>query len=211
MSNKKKIIISVLSLLLCVLVSFAWINEIQIHQGRVLALRFTDATQNPATVATSELTVKLSVNVTEEIYDEITQTREDDEAATLASYNDFAPGSRKKFKLEITNNSKDPTTLRIVLTDIICDNEELRNSIIIGTNGFAGFDAEYPAPEVQNKRLSDGTKDSDNFVLVDHVELPPATLNKTVTIYFYVMFSAAGSENLEDMTFSIGTINFLSL
>ena len=206
MSKKKKILISIFSILLCVLISFAWINEIQTHQGRVLALRF-----EPASVATSELQVKLSVNVAEDEYNEITKLYKEESNPELVSYDNFAPGSRKKFKVDITNLSESPMTLRILLTDIICENEELRNSIIIGTNGFDGFDANYPAPEVQNKLLSDGMNETGGFVLVDHVDLPPSNIEKPVTIYFYVMFTAAGSENLEDLTFSIGTINFLSL
>lgn len=206
MSKKKKITVSIFTILLCVLISFAWINEIQNPHGRVLALRF-----NEAAIATSELEVKLYVDVSEDEFDEITSLYDEEKAPDLESYNDFAPGSRKKFKVEIKNLSEDATTLRILLSDIVCENEELRNNIIIGTNGFNGFDANYPAPEVQNKRLSDGINDSGSFVLVDHVDLPPLDVDNTVTIYFYIMFSAAGSENLEDMTFSIGTINFLSL
>ena len=206
MSNKKSIIISVFSLALCVLVTFAWINELQNPEGRVLALRF-----NEASVATSELEVKLSVNVEDEVYDDITRPCDDDNTQELETYNEFAPGSRKKFKVDITNLSTSSVTLRVILSDIICENEELRDSIVIGTNGFAGFDSNYPAPAVQNKRLSDGIDAAGGFSLVDSVEIPPHNVDKPVSIYFYVLFSAAGSENLENMSFSIGTINFLTL
>lgn len=206
MSNKKKIIISIFSLALCVLVSFAWINELQNPEGRVLALRFKDAA-----VATSELEVKLSVNVEEDIFDDITKLCDEVPEQELESYDDFAPGSRKKFKVDITNLSTSSVTLRVILSDIICENEELQNSIIIGTNGFAGFDSNYPAPLVQNKMLSDGIDASGGFTLVDSVEIPPYNVDKPVSIYFYVIFSASGSENLENMSFSIGTINFLTL
>ena len=67
MSKKKKITVSVFTILLCVLISFAWINEIQNPHGRVLALRF-----NEAAIATSELEVKLYVDVSEDEFDEIT-------------------------------------------------------------------------------------------------------------------------------------------
>jgi hypothetical protein len=206
MSNKKSIIISVFSLALCVLVTFAWINELQNPEGRVLALRF-----NEASVANSELEVKLSVNVEDEVYDDITRPCDDDDTQELETYNEFAPGSRKKFKVDITNLSTSSVTLRVILSDIICENEELRDSIVIGTNGFAGFDSNYPAPAVQNKRLSDGIDAAGGFSLVDSVEIPPHNVDKPVSIYFYVLFSAAGSENLENMSFSIGTINFLTL
>jgi hypothetical protein len=129
----------------------------------------------------------------------------------LETYDEFAPGSRKKFKVDITNLSTSSVTLRVILSDIICENEELRDCIVIGTNGFAGFDSNYPAPAVQNKRLSDGIDAAGGFSLVDSVEIPPHNVDKPVSIYFYVLFSAAGSENLENMSFSIGTINFLTL
>jgi hypothetical protein len=206
MSNKKSIIISVFSLALCVLVTFAWINELQNPEGRVLALRF-----NEASVANSELEVKLSVNVEDEVYDDITRPCDDDDTQELETYDEFAPGSRKKFKVDITNLSTSSVTLRVILSDIICENEELRDSIVIGTNGFEGFDSNYPAPVVQNKRLSDGIDAAGGFSLVDSVEIPPHNVDKPVSIYFYVLFSAAGSENLENMSFSIGTINFLTL
>lgn len=206
MRSRKKIIISIFSLALCILVTFAWINELQNPEGRVLALRLNDAA-----IATSELEVKLSVNVEEEIFDDITKPYKEEDEPNLESYEDFAPGSRKKFKVDITNKSESSVTLRVILSEIICENKELQDSIIIGTNGFDGFDSNYPAPLVQNKMLSDGMDASGAFVLVDSVEIPPNNVDKPVSIYFYVMFSAAGSENLEDMSFSIGVINFLTL
>ena len=101
--------------------------------------------------------------------------------------------------------------LQLLLSDIICEYDELRDNVIIGTNGFEGFTAEYPAPLVQNKSLSDGLTDAGAFSLVDHVEIPPSNSDNPVSIYFYVMFSAAGTELLEDTSFSIGTINLLSI
>lgn len=204
MRKRKKIIISIFSLIMCVLVTFAWINEVQNPEGRLLELEFRDAA-----VATSELDVKLFVNVQDDKFEPITKLY--DEASPngkLESYDNFAPGSRKKFKVDITNSSKTAVRLSVLLSEIICEDEELAGNVIIGTNGFAGFDANYPAPAVQNKLLSEGTDDAGTFILVDSVEIPP---NKPVSIYFYVMFSAAGSENLEDKSFSIGKINFLAI
>lgn len=206
MRNIKKLIISIFSLCLCVLVTFAWINELQNPEGRVMALRFKDAS-----VASSDLIVKLSVNVTEDEFRDITVLCDEVPEQTLESFDNFAPGNRQKFKVDITNLSESPVTLRIILSDIICEDEELRNSIIIGTNGFSGFTADYPPPTVQNKLLSDGMNEAGSFVLVDSVEIPPENLDEPVTIYFYFMFAAYGTENLEDKAFSVGTLNFLTL
>jgi hypothetical protein len=198
--------ISILSLLTCIFVTFAWINEMQNPEGRVMALRLNDAS-----VASSELMVKLYANVEGETFDDITKLCDESDAKELESYDNFAPGSRKKFRVDITNLSNSPLTLRMILSDIICENEELQNSIIIGTNGFDGFNTEYQAPAVENKRLADGMDSNGGFILVESVEIPPNNVDKPVSIYFYVMFAASGSEALEDMSFSIGTINFLTL
>ena len=206
LSNKKKLIISVFSLILCVLVTFAWINEMQNPEGRVLALRFNDAS-----VASSELIVKLSTNIDGDAFSDITKLCDDVPEKTLENFQNFAPGSRQKFKVDITNLSDTAVTLRVILSDIICENEELRECIIIGTNGFAGFDANYPAPSVQNKVLADGMDDAGSFVLLEQVEIPPNNVDAPVSVYFYVMFSASGSEKLENTSFSIGTINFLTI
>ena len=206
MSKTKKIIISILALALCILVTFAWINELQNPEGRVMALRLNDAA-----IASSDRVIKLSVNVEGDIYEDITSFHSDNEDPDLEAYGNFAPGSRKKFKVEITNLSQSPVALRLLLSDIVCENQELRESIIVGTNGFDGFTTDYQPPAVQNKRLIDGMDASGGFTLVDSVEIPPSNSDKPVSIYFYVMFAASGSEALEDMSFSIGTLNFLTL
>ena len=206
MSNRKKLIISIFSLALCVLVTFAWINELQNPEGRVMALRLNDAA-----IATSELEVKLSANVQYETFEDITKLCDEVPDKDLEAYDDFAPGSRKKFKVDITNLSSSPVTLRLILSDIICDYEELRENIIIGTNGFEGFTVDYPAPQVQNRTLAEGLTDAGSFTMVDHVEIPPSNKDNPVSIYFYVMFSAGGTELLEDTSFSIGTLNFLTI
>ena len=206
MSNRKKLVIAIFSLILCVLVTFAWINEIQNPEGRVMALRFQDAS-----IASSELMVKLSMNVGDDEFEDITKLHSEVPDETLETLENFAPGSRQKFKVDLTNLTSDAVTVRILLSDIRCENEELRNNIIIGTNGFEGFTAEYPAPAVQNKLLADEMHGTSGFVLIDSVEIPPDNADAPVSIYFYVMFAAAGSENLENQSFSIGTINFLTI
>ena len=206
MSNRKKLIISIFSLALCILVTFAWINELQNPHGRVMALRLNDAA-----ISSSELEVKLSVDISDNEFNDITKLCDEVNEKDLESFQDFAPGSRKKFKVDITNFSASPVTLRVILSDIICESEELKDSVIIGTNGFNGFTSDYPAPSVQNKRLSDGMGESDSFVLVDYVEIPPNNVDAPVSVYFYVMFAASGTELLENTSFSIGTINFLTI
>ena len=207
MRNRKKIIISIFSLVLCVLVTFAWINEIQNPKGRIMELELKNAS-----ISDSELNVKLSVNVEDDVFRDITQLYDEKNPQQKPeAFKNFAPGVRKKFRVDIANKSESSVTLRLLLSEIECKSEELQKNVIIGTNGFAGFDANYPAPAVQNRRLYEGLDSSGGFILVDSVEITPHNVDSPVTIYFYVMFSAAGTAELEDMSFSIGKINFLTL
>lgn len=222
MRKRKKLIIAIFSLLLCVIVTFAWINEIQNPKGVWMELALEEAS-----VENSALKINLYVNVEDpssknekyeilRTYDEdaVTESETTTEDETLKAFDNFAPGSRKKFKVEITNKSSAPIRMSMVLSDIFVENEALGNCIIIGTNGFEGFSNAYPAPDVETKLLSEGMSEGGGFSLVELVELPPKisdTTNNTVTIYFYVMFSASGTAELEGMSFSIGKINFLSM
>ena len=206
MKSRKKLIISILCLFLCVLVSYAWINELQNPTGRYLKMQL-----NKASVANSEIKVELFKDIGDDVFENITKLCDEVPEESLENFDNFAPGCRQKFRVDITNLTDASVNLRLILTEIICDNQELRDCVIIGTNGFDGFDADYPEPMVQNKVLSDGMDASSSFVLVDHVEIPPDNEEKPVSIYFYVMFTAAGTEALENQSFSIGAINFLTL
>lgn len=206
MKSRKKMIVSILCLFLCVLVTYAWINELQNQAGRYLRLEL-----NKASAADSEIKVQLYKDIGDDVFEDITKLYISGQEANLESFDNFAPGCRQKFRVDITNLTDASVTLRLILTEIICDNQELKDCVIIGTNGFDGFTADYPEPTVQNKILSDGMDASSSFVLVDHVEIPPDNEEKPVSIYFYVMFTAAGTEALENQSFSIGAINFLTL
>ncbi len=205
MKKRKNLIISIFSLLLCVLITFAWFNDEKYFEGRVMEFGL----QNAA-IADSELLITLSADVGKDKFEDMTQIyKEGEPAKDLENFEDFAPGQRQRFRVDITNKSTTAVRLRMILSEIICENEELQECIIIGTNGFEGFDTNYPAPLVQNQLLSEGIDEGGYFNLVDLVEIPPN--EKTVSIYFYVMFTASGSGNLEDQTFSIGKINFLTV
>jgi hypothetical protein len=204
-------------MLLCVLVTFAWINEVQNPKGVWMELTLEDAA-----IATSELDIRLSVNVEEESTDQVEKyteftklyNEELDLHENLEDFANFAPGSRKKFQVEITNKSTSPVRLSMVLSKILCENEELAKHVIVGTNGFRGFTAAYPEPAVQTMLLSEGMDNSGALTLVDFVEIPPKAAGSegyTVTVYFYVMFTASGSADLEDESFSIGKLNFLTV
>ena len=109
--------------------------------------------------------------------------------------------------MEITNTGAIPLSLQMVLSNIVCESLELQEVLVVGTGGFEGFTAEYPAPAL----VQDTMKNSlvgESIILVDGAVVPA---DKTVTIYFYIMFSRTATETVSDCNFTVGSVNFIAL
>lgn len=205
MHDLKKIIVPVVMLLLCLTVTFAWINELQNPTGRYLDFTFKDG---KAVVTDTDIEVKLYRDVTgADDFEDITEPFANDSLENLVAIENFAPGARQKYKVELTNTGDIPLSLQMVLSNITCEDEILQEYLVVGTGGFEGFTAEHPAPELRQDTMRDSL-DGESIVLVDGAVVPA---NATVTIYFYVMFSRAATEAVANCSFVIGSVNFIAL
>ncbi len=201
----KRIIVPVIMMLLCLTLTFAWINELQNPEGRYLNFVFEDG---KAVVTDTDIEVKLYRDVTDsDDFEDITEPFATDSMESLTVIENFAPGARQKFKVEITNTGGIPLSLQMVLSNIICDNESLQENLIIGTGGFEGFTAEYPAPSLWQDTMKNCLV-GESISLVDGAVVPADTM---VTIYFYVMFSRSATEEIADCNFTFGSVNFIAL
>ncbi len=203
MNKKLKLLIMILSLILCIVVTFAWINEIEQINGRYL--QFLLEGEN-AVIASTELSVRVYKDATgEDDYEEITHILEEGDTTPLTHFSNFAPGSRQKFRADITNNGTSPLYVRMVLSDIVCENEELQQNLVMGTSGFEGFRAPYLPPALTSNTMLEGI-DNGSFMLMENAEIPPST---TISVYFYLLFSSDATESVSNLDFTVGSINFL--
>ncbi len=203
MSKKLKLLFMICSLVLCIVVAFAWINEIEQITGRYMGFSMTDG---KAVVAAAELSVKIFKDATgTDQYEDITQVLEEGNVQPLNHFDNFAPGSRQKFRADITNTGTAPLYVRMVLSDIVCEDQTLPKHLVIGTSGFEGFNAPYLPPALTSNTLLDGMQNG-SFMLMDNAEIPPST---TISVYFYILFSGEATESVSNLNFQIGSINFL--
>ena len=205
MKKSTKIVLSVLCLLLCVSLCFAWIDEIDQVIGRYMQFFMKEGN---AVVASANLDVTLYKDATgEDDYVDITKVLEQGDTTPLTHFSNFAPGSRQKFRADIKNTADVPVYVHMVLSDIVCSNADLQQHLIVGTSGFGGFRAPYLPPELVSNSLKDGMNDG-NFSLMQGAEIPP---DSTISVYFYVIFSENATEALANTNFKIGSINFLTV
>jgi len=148
MSMKKRIFLMVLSLLLLVTVSYAWINDLRQPEGKYMTFSFVD---NKAHISSGDMDVKLYYDTDgENNFVDMTNLIEAGEEVTPVSFKDFAPGDQKKFRADITNNSSAPMYLRMFFSNIVCGSEEMLEYVEIGTNGYTNFpNSILPPPLVE--------------------------------------------------------------
>ena len=205
MRDLKKLILPVITILLCLAVTVAWINEIQNPEGRYLDFEFKDGS---AVVTDTDIEVKMYRDMTgADDFEDITKFFANDSLENLVDIDNFAPGARQKYKVEITNTGKIPLSLQMVLSNISCPDDLLKEYLVVGTGGFDGFTAAYPAPDLVQDTI-ENSLEGESIVLVDGAVVPA---DKTVTIYFYVMFSRTATEAVSSCNFTIGSVNFIAL
>jgi len=205
MRDFKKLIIPVITILLCLTATFAWINEIQNPKGRYLNFEFEDG---KAVVTDTDIEVKLYRDATgADDFEDITAPFANDSLGNLVAIENFAPGARQKYKVEITNTGNIPLSIQMVLSNITCGDLDLQEFLVVGTGGFEGFTAEYPAPDLRQDTMRNSLE-GESIVLVDGAVVPA---DKMVTIYFYIMFSRAATEAVSNCNFTVGSVNFIAL
>lgn len=206
MSAKRRCIIAIFSLLLCIGISFAWINDLQAPSGRYMEFVFKDGN---AAISANDIEVKLYRDLTGD--DDFAEINADSSDGGILNISDFAPGSRQKFRADIVNQNENGVSLslRIVLSDVVCENTDMQKYLEIGANGFENFPDTVMTPSVRSRTLDQGL-DGGSFVLIDSVEIPPNN-GEPVSIYFYVMFSRTATEVFADQQFTIGSINFIAV
>ena len=199
MSIKKRIFLIVMSSLLLVTVSYAWINDVQQQKGRYMTFLFNET--NKGVISSGDLEVSLYYDTTGE--DDFKPTND-----VVVSFEDFAPGDRKKFRADIKNVGTTPMYLRMFFSNISCEAEAILDFVDVGTSSFANFPDSILTPALVERNLGRDMS-AGSVSLVDNLEIPPD--GQTVSIYFYVMFSRSATDDTSGTTFTIGSVNFAAI
>lgn len=201
---KKRIVVILLSLVLLVTFSYAWINDIKPPTGKYMVFEFDNG---KAKTASSEFEVELYYDGGKDGFVNMTKYITAGENQDLHIFDNFAPGDQQRFRIDIKNIGTTTLYLNILLANIVCD-EGLQEYIEVGTSGYENFPATVVTPKPYGTTLADGMN-SGKIGLADNVPIPAG--NMTVSVYFYVIFASEATQAFENKGFDIGSINFMSV
>lgn len=133
---------------------------------------------------------------------ELYELREDNYELVTADKIDLtniAPGEKRQFRFDVTNNNNNNSTSKIVFSNITGDIELLQNLISIGSS----------EPKTFNYLLSDRLEISNSkyiFRFNDNFEVPAKT---KISLYWYISLDSSASNEVANKTLVIDNISFI--
>lgn len=193
--------VNIISLILLVTVSFAWITEIETQFSKYFELKYNELYISPTEV---EVKLYVSENGTNR---DITKL---DSTTAVYTATNVEPGEYTLFVLKLTNKSDVAMNVAVNFTNIV-GSEAFHKFINIGVSYVNGFTDQYPAPPIEDffldQRLTGGT-----VSLIDSMTLPPyeADGKNMIEIKFYIRLSHEATNDLQNKSFALGTINIVT-
>lgn len=200
-SKKVFIYLNIIVLLLLVTVSFAWITEIEMQFSKYFELNYDNLYVSPTEV---EVKLYLCQDGTN------TDKTQLDKTTPVYTAENVAPGDYTLYVLKITNKADVAMNVGINFTNIT-GSEAFYPYINIGVSYVNGFNDNYPAPPIEdfylNQRFVEGAA-----TLIDNMQLPPYESGGTnaVEIKFYIRLSHEATNELQNKSFELGSINIVT-
>lgn len=213
---KKMSITSIILLLLCISVSFAWMMDVIGPSGNSLVFNLDDKVY----VATDELNIDIAIEKENEfvpLYKYITGEENTNE---IVKFDNTIPGDTYKFSVDIKNTSDFDVSISVLFSEIISSHQDFYEYISIGLISIDGFTNSRETPKIEefvfkdkieNYGKDDYEFDSEKEVSIDflnNISIPAG--EDGVNIKFYIRLSVNASNELQGQTFKIGKINFIS-
>lgn len=209
---KKLTITTIIILLLCITVSFAWMMDVIGPSGDLIVYEFDDS------LYISPNNLKIDITV-EENGEYVPLYSTDNEVNNLVCFENKAPGDIMKFSMKITNSTDLDITTAIIFSDITSNEIKFYDFVSVGIFATNGFEGDYKAPGIGEFLLIDNfPKDENRNPIINEnnsakfIEslVIPAN-NKEVEIRFYVRINHVADNSIQNKEFKIGKINFMSV
>ncbi len=199
---KKRIFLSIATLLLCITVSFAWISNMSTNIVNTIDINFLSEDQGNLSVASRDLEAQIYIKDGDEF------VPADENSAFDSSL--FVPGSNTPFKIKIHNNAKKALYLEMTLafSETSYDGREeyhLRDALFIDIYAGEGF----PQGEIyhQYKNLAEAEQlgSSDEYILEIYNEdnmilIPEMAEDEWVTLECYFYFDMNATAEYQNMS-----------
>lgn len=214
---KKMSITSIILLLLCISVSFAWMMDVIGPSGNSIVFNLNDQLY----IASDELNIDISIEKENEFVPLYSYVSGEESNNELIVFDNTIPGDTFKFSVDIKNKSDMPVSISVLFSDIISSHKDFLEYINIGLISVNGFANSKDAPKIEEfvfKEKIDGYE-SDEYIFdpeelmsidfLNNITIPSGEAG--VNIKFYIKLSVNASNSLQNQTFKIGKINFISV
>lgn len=184
---------SIISLILLISISFAWMMDLVAPSGHFPVLKF----DKTLTVATNDVDVELSTEIDGEyvLIDDVKSSK------GLFETSNLGPGSIQKYKVNITNKTNTEMNMSLVFSDIKASDKVFYDSIYIGIFSTKGFEQQLNAPSICEFRLSDNLS-SGSCPLTENFTLPRNYASVELRFYIRIDHNAGNEIQKQWLSFS---------
>lgn len=111
----------------------------------------------------------------------------------------LAPGDKKLFRFDITNNNNNVSTSKIIFSDITGDIEDLKDLITIGSSN----------PKIFEYKLSEKIEENNEKLIFRFDSNFSVEPKKKKSIYWYISLDSSASNEIVAKTLQIKNISFI--
>ena len=211
---KKLTITTIILILMCITVSFAWMMDVVGPSGNAVVFDY----ENALYVSSNNLEINISVEQNEQYIPLYRYIEGEKNLNTLAVFDNKAPGDTIKFSINIKNTSDLEVTVSVLFSEILASHQDFLEFMEVGVISFSGMRKYKDSPIVEEFAIKDRITDYENFVFDPEKSISINFLNNLkipvgeegVNIKFYIRLSTKAENTLQNQTFKIGKINFIS-
>lgn len=212
---KKMTITSIILLLMCITVSFAWMLDVVGPVASDVFFRFEDSLY----VAPNELEIDIQIEENNEFVPLYAYANGVENENVLAKFDNQKPGDLLKFSMTIKNTSDLELNVSILFSEIVASHQDFYNYIDFGIISSKGFDNYLDAPTISDFILRDRIEgyneetydfSPDKAISISFLKnLKVPANDEGINIKFYIRLNINAGNSLQNQTFTIGKINFL--
>ena len=155
---------TIVILMLAISVSFAWMMDVTAPSGHYPVIRFDE--DNKLYIASNDVDIDLLVEENDE-YQPLFNSKTKYEADDLYSVSNSGPGSSKKFKLVIKNNTDAELNMSVILSEFEMNCDLFLPHVYLGVFYTKGFYDKYVPPKTQEFALNDENKATFKTTIID--------------------------------------------
>ena len=207
---KKKAMLAVYIIMLCVTVSFAWILNVQNNMGQYLELKYGEEAAHKLSIASKDIEMMAYIQKDGDwIY--LGSSKDQNQSGKLIqiSPEDVIPNSSVPFRIRFKNTSGNTLKVKLTLSGVVCDKSLVADEIVyvgaLGSDEYSRYtDTAITPPNVYLALNAanfisediDGNTSTYDLVVYEAIDIPATPDGEYVELDCYFYFDAERMTNV---------------